>query len=74
MVLIKSFLTGTLYDRSRLVYVLLNKGDIVPKHYSCLKFKVKANLHVVVFFKIFLLHLKYVYQYVTQYVSLKRFY
>ena len=41
------WLTGTLYNRSKLVYVLLNEGDMVPEFYSCLKFIVQANLHVV---------------------------
>ena len=37
MVLIKSFLTGALYDHSKLRSVHLNEGDKVRECYSCLK-------------------------------------
>ena len=46
MILIKSFLTGVLYDCFRLMYVYLNKGDKVGECYSCLKMVIQAHLHV----------------------------
>ena len=37
MILIKSFLTGVLYDCFKLIYAYLNEGDKVHECYSCLK-------------------------------------
>ena len=51
MVLIKSFFTGALYDRSRLAYGYLIKGDEVRECCSCLKLMIQAYLYAVVFFK-----------------------
>ena len=45
MILIKSFVTGVLYDYFRLIYAYLNEGDKVRKCYSCLKMIVQAHLH-----------------------------
>ena len=45
MLLIRSFLTGFLYDCFNL-YAYLNEGDKVRECYSCLKMMIQANLHV----------------------------
>ena len=63
MILIKSFLTGTLNDCFKLIYTYLNEGDKVCECYSSLKMVIQTHLHVgflTVFF--------------TTRVSLKRFY
>ena len=52
MILIKSFLTGVLYDCFILMYVYLNEGDKVRECYSFLRMMIQAHLHVR-FFKIF---------------------
>ena len=44
--LIKSFLTGVLYDRFKLIYAYLMEGDKVCVCYSCLKMVIQAHLHV----------------------------
>ena len=46
MILIKSFLTGVLYDCFKLVYTLLNERDKVHKYYSSLKMIRQAHLNV----------------------------
>ena len=46
MILIKSFLTGVLYDCFKLIYAYLNEGDKVRECYSCLKMIVQGHLHV----------------------------
>ena len=51
MILIKSFLTKVLCHRFRLIDAYFNKGDTVPKCYSCLKVITQAHLRVG-FFKI----------------------
>ena len=51
MVLIKSFLTEALYDRSKLIFGTLNEGDKVRECYSCLKLMIQAHLHVGFFFQ-----------------------
>ena len=58
MVLIKPFLTGALYDRSKLVYGYSNKRDKVHEYYSCLKLIIQVYLNVS-FSKIFFI--KHVY-------------
>ena len=63
MILIKSFLTGVLYDCLKLIYACLNEGDKVRECYSCLKMMIQAHLHVD-FFSIFFI----------KRASLKRFY
>ena len=63
MVLIKSFLTGALNDRSQKIYVYLNEGEKAREYCGCLKLMVQAHIHVA-FFKI--LSIKH--------VSLKRLY
>ena len=45
MILLKSFLTGILYDRFKLIYACLNEGDKFRKCYSCLKMIIQAHLH-----------------------------
>ena len=52
IILIKSFLTGVLYDCFKLIYAYLNEGDKVCECYSCLKMVIQAHLHVG-FFTIF---------------------
>ena len=54
MILIKSFLTGYLYDCFKLIYTYLNKGDKVYECYNCLKMILQAHLHIG-FFTIFFL-------------------
>ena len=49
MIFIKSFQTGFLYDRFKLIYVYLSEGDKVSKCYSCLKMTIKAHLHITFF-------------------------
>ena len=63
MILIKSFLTGVLYDCFKLIYAYLNKGYNVRECYSCLKMMIQAHLHVG-FLNIFII----------KRASLKRFY
>ena len=46
MILIKSFLTGVLYDCFKLIYAYLNEGHKIREYYSCLKLIVQAHLHV----------------------------
>ena len=46
MVLIKSFLTEALYNRSKLFYGYSNEGDKVGECYSCLKFMIQTYLRV----------------------------
>ena len=46
MILIKSFLTGILYDCFKLIYAYLNERDEVHECYSCLKMIVPVHLHV----------------------------
>ena len=46
MVLIKLFLTGTLYDRFKLTYGYLHEADKVPECYSCLKLIIHVHLSV----------------------------
>ena len=50
MILIKSFLTGVLYDSFKLIYAYLNEADKVRECYNCLKMMMQANLHVRFFF------------------------
>ena len=52
MILIKSFLTGVLYDCFKLIYASLNEEDKFRECYSCLKMRIQAHLHVG-FIKIF---------------------
>ena len=46
IILIKSFLTGILFDCFKLIYAYLSKGDQVCECYSCLKMVIKAHLLV----------------------------
>ena len=66
MILIKSFLTGVLYDYFKLIYAYLNEGRKVHECYSCFKMIAQANLHafLVVFFSISII----------KHVLIKRFY
>ena len=50
MILIKSLLTGVLYDSFKLIYAYLNEADKVRECYNCLKMMMQANLHVRFFF------------------------
>ena len=52
MILIKSFLTGVLYDCFKFIYAYLNEGDEVRECYGCLKMMIQVHLHVG-FFTIF---------------------
>ena len=45
-ILIKSFLTGVLYDRFKLIHAYLNEGDKVRECYSCLKTVIQAHFYV----------------------------
>ena len=45
-VLIKFFLTGALYDRSKLKYSYLNQGYKIWECCSCLKLMMQDHLHV----------------------------
>ena len=63
MILVKSFLTGILYDCFKIIYASINEGDKVRGCYSCSKMIVQAYLHVG-FFTIFFI----------KRASLKRFY
>ena len=55
MILIKSFLTGVLYDSFRLIYTYVNEVDKVRECYSCLEIMMQARLHVVFFFTVFII-------------------
>ena len=44
--LIKSFLTGVLYDRFKLIYAYLKEEDKICVCYTCLKMVMQAHLHV----------------------------
>ena len=46
MVLIKSFPTKALYDRSKFTYMYLNEEDKIPECHSCLKVIIQAHSHV----------------------------
>ena len=46
MILIKSFLTGVLYDCFKLIYAYLNEGNEVCECYSCSKMVIQACLYV----------------------------
>ena len=52
MILIKSFLTGVLYDCFKLIYTYLNKGKKVRQCNGCLKM-IQAHLYFVFFQNIF---------------------
>ena len=47
MDLIKSFLTGVLYDYFNLIFVFLNEEDKAQECCSCFKLIMQAHLHVV---------------------------
>ena len=64
MILIKSLLTGVLYDSFKLIYAYLNEADKVRECYNCLKMMMQANLHVRFFFTILF----------VKCASIKRFY
>ena len=49
MILIKSFLTGVLYDCFKLIYAHLNEGDQFCECYSCSILVILAHLHVGLF-------------------------
>ena len=46
MILMKSFITGVLYDCFKLIYAYLIERDKVRECYSCLKMMIQAHLHV----------------------------
>ena len=46
MILIKSFLTGILYDCFKRIYASLNEGDKVRECYSCWKMMIQSHLQV----------------------------
>ena len=46
MVLIKSFPTKALYDRSKFTYMYLNEVDKIRECHSCLKVIIQAHSHV----------------------------
>ena len=46
MILIKSFLTGVLYDWFKLIYRYLNEGNKVRECFNCLKMMIQVHLHV----------------------------
>ena len=46
MILIKSFLTGVLYDCLKLIYAYLREGNKFCECYSCSKIIIQARLHV----------------------------
>ena len=52
MIIIKSFLTGVLYNGLKLIRGYLNEGTKVCECYSCLKMMIQYHLHVI-FFTIF---------------------
>ena len=54
MILIKSFLTGVLYDCFKLMSVYVNEGDKVCGCYSCLKMIIQAHLFVGFFTNFFI--------------------
>ena len=66
MMLIKSLLTGILYDSK--LYPYLNDVDKVRECYSCLKMIIKTHLHVGFFTRFFVKHAspKRFYLYVKQ--------
>ena len=43
---IKSFLTGVLHDRFKLIYTYLNEGDKIRECYSCLKMIMQSYSHL----------------------------
>ena len=46
MILMKSFITGVLYDCFKLIYAYLIERDKIRECYSCLKMMIQAHLHV----------------------------
>ena len=70
MILIKSFLTGVLYDCFKLMEGYLNQEDKIRKCYYCLKIMIQAHLHVclftIFFFKLASLKRLYLYMKLSQ--------
>ena len=56
IILIKSFLSGVLYDCFKVIYTYLNEGDKVCVCYSCLKMVIQAHLHFGFFTIFFIKH------------------
>ena len=57
VIVIKSFLTGVLYDCFRNICAYLNKSDKICKCYNCLKMVIQVPIYMLVFSQYFSLNM-----------------